>query len=52
MYNTVGESAGVTTAEWLSVDKSSMKIIVTTLPTVDDVGLKVDVGPVVVFMSR
>lgn len=52
MYNMVGESAGATTAEWLAVDKSSMKIIVTTLPTVDDVGLKVDVGPVVVFMSR
>jgi small subunit ribosomal protein S4 len=52
MYNTVGESAGATTAEWLSVDKAAMKVIVTTLPTVDDVGLKVDVGPVVVFMSR
>jgi small subunit ribosomal protein S4 len=52
MYNVVGESAGATTAEWLAVDKSAMKIIVTTLPTVDDVGLKVDVGPVVVFMSR
>ena len=52
MYNTVGESSGATTAEWLAVDKSAMKIIVTTLPTVDDVGLKVDVGPVVVFMSR
>jgi small subunit ribosomal protein S4 len=52
MYNTRGESSGATTAEWLAVDKASMKIIVTTLPTVDDVGLKVDVGPVVVFMSR
>lgn len=52
MYNTVGESAGATTAEWLSVDKAAMKVIVTTLPTVDDVGLKVEVGPVVVFMSR
>ncbi|MFM7057073.1 MAG: 30S ribosomal protein S4 [Planctomycetota bacterium] len=52
MYNTVGESAGATTAEWLAVDKAAMKIIVTTLPTVDDVGLKVEVGPVVVFMSR
>jgi hypothetical protein len=36
----------------LSVDKAAMKIIVTTLPTVDDVMLKVDIGPVVVFMSR
>lgn len=52
LYNNIGESASGTTAEWLSVDKASMKIIVTTLPTIDDVMLKVDVGPVVVFMSR
>jgi hypothetical protein len=29
-----------------------MKAIVTTLPTIDDVMLKVEVGQVVVFMSR
>ncbi|MFO0975876.1 MAG: 30S ribosomal protein S4 [Planctomycetaceae bacterium] len=52
LYNNIGESANGPTAEWLSVDKASMKIIVTTLPTIDDVMLKVDVGPVVVFMSR
>jgi small subunit ribosomal protein S4 len=52
MYNAVGESSSGATAEWLSVDKAAMKIIVTTLPTVDDVMLKVDIGPVVVFMSR
>jgi small subunit ribosomal protein S4 len=52
MYNAVGESSSGPTAEWLSVDKAAMKIIVTTLPTVDDVMLKVDIGPVVVFMSR
>lgn len=52
LYNFIGESASGPTAEWLAVDKASMKIIVTTLPTVDDVMLKVDVGPVVVFMSR
>ncbi len=52
LYNHIGESANGPTAEWLSVDKASMKIIVTTLPTIDDVMLKVDVGPVVVFMSR
>ena len=52
LYNNIGESASGATAEWLSVDKASMKIIVTTLPTIDDVMLKVDVGPVVVFMSR
>ncbi|MBL8813670.1 MAG: 30S ribosomal protein S4 [Planctomycetaceae bacterium] len=52
LYNNIGESASGASAEWLSVDKASMKIIVTTLPTIDDVMLKVDVGPVVVFMSR
>lgn len=52
LYNAIGESSSGPTAEWLSVDKASMKVIVTTLPTIDDVMLKVDVGPVVVFMSR
>jgi small subunit ribosomal protein S4 len=52
LYNAIGESSNGGAAEWLAVDKAAMKIIVTTLPTVDDVMLKVDVGPVVVFMSR
>ena len=52
LYNAIGESSNGGAAEWLAVDKAAMKIIVTTLPTVDDVMLKVDVGPVVLFMSR
>ena len=52
LYNAVGEQAPPASAEWLSVDKASMKCIVTTLPTIDDVMLKVEVGKVVVFMSR
>ena len=52
LYNTVGESAPASSAEWLAVDKAAMKAIVTTLPTIDDVMLKVEVGKVVVFMSR
>ncbi len=52
MYNTVGESSSGTTAEWISFDKASMKAIVTRLPTIDDVNLRVEVGQVVVFMSR
>jgi small subunit ribosomal protein S4 len=49
----VGEStSSESTAEWISFDKASMKAIVTTLPTIDDVKLKVEVGQVVVFMSR
>ena len=52
MYNAVGESSNGTSAEWINFDKASMKAIVTTLPTIDDVMLKVEVGQVVVFMSR
>jgi small subunit ribosomal protein S4 len=37
---------------WISTDSDGMKAIVTTLPTVDDVSLPVDVGQVVAFMSR
>jgi small subunit ribosomal protein S4 len=37
---------------WISVDADSLKAIVTTLPTMDDVSLPVDVGQVVAFMSR
>ena len=47
--NIEGSSAD---AEWLAVDRENMKIVITALPTIDDVSLKVDVGPVVVFMSR
>ena len=52
LYNFIGESAPAASAEWLSVDKELMKCIVTSLPTIDDVMLKVEVGKVVVFMSR
>ena len=52
LYTAVGESSPAPDAEWLSVDKASMKAIVTTLPTIDDVKLRVEVGQVVVFMSR
>jgi small subunit ribosomal protein S4 len=37
---------------WISMDNEEMKAIVTTLPTMDDVSLRVDVGQVVAFMSR
>jgi small subunit ribosomal protein S4 len=53
LYTALGEStSSESTAEWISFDKASMKAIVTTLPTIDDVKLKVEVGQVVVFMSR
>jgi small subunit ribosomal protein S4 len=47
MSNKAGEDVS-----WISVDSDEMKAIVTTLPTSDDVSLPVDVGQVVVFMSR
>lgn len=37
---------------WISFDADGLKAIVTTLPSFDDVSLKVDVGQVVAFMSR
>lgn len=45
----VGGSAG---ASWISFDAGELKAIVTSLPTIDDVSLPVDVGQVVAFMSR
>jgi len=50
LYSNIEEAAG--DAAWLSVADENKKIVITTLPTIDDVTLKVDVGPVVVFMSR
>lgn len=37
---------------WINFDKEELKAIVTSLPTVDDVSLPVDVGAVVAFLSR
>ena len=37
---------------WVHMDSDEMKATVTTLPTIDDVSIKVDVGSVVAFMSR
>ncbi|WP_437202807.1 30S ribosomal protein S4 [Planctomicrobium sp. SH664] len=39
-------------ASWINFDKEDLKAIVTSLPTVDDVSLRVDVGAVVAFLSR
>jgi len=37
---------------WISVDSDHLKAVVTTLPTMDDVSLPVDIGQVVAFLSR
>lgn len=44
-----GSSAG---CNWISFDADNLKAIVTSLPSMDDVSLPVDVGQVVAFMSR
>lgn len=37
---------------WINFDKDQQRAIVTSLPTQDDVSLRVDVGAVVAFLSR
>jgi small subunit ribosomal protein S4 len=44
-----GSSAG---CNWISFDADTLKAIVTSLPSMEDVSLPVDVGQVVAFMSR
>jgi len=49
------ELAGGSTSEkcdWLSLDEKSLEVRVTGMPTARDVSLPVDVGQVVVFLSR
>ena len=38
--------------DWLSLDEKALEIRVTGMPTATDVSLPVDVGQVVVFLSR
>ncbi|MFN8707990.1 MAG: 30S ribosomal protein S4 [Planctomyces sp.] len=52
LYSGIGESSTPVDTEWLAVDKTEMKCIVTTRPTFEDVQLRVEVGQVVAFMSR
>ncbi|MCA9054343.1 MAG: 30S ribosomal protein S4 [Planctomycetaceae bacterium] len=52
MYAELVASGNAPSAAWISSDAASQKAIVTTLPSVEDVSLPVDVGQVVAFMSR
>ncbi|MCA9064809.1 MAG: 30S ribosomal protein S4 [Planctomycetaceae bacterium] len=52
LYTAIGEQVHSPECEWIVFDKAEMKAIVKTLPTFEDVMLKVDVGQVVAFMSR
>ena len=52
MYQGLIESGGLPSCDWISVDPSELKAIVTALPTFEDVSVPVDVGQVVAFLSR
>ena len=52
MYQGLIESGGLPACDWISVDPSELKAIVTALPTFEDVSVPVDVGQVVAFLSR
>ena len=52
LYGELVASGTRNDVNWISFDADSLKAIVTTLPSLDDVSLKVDVGQVVAFMSR
>jgi len=52
MYQGLIESGGLPACDWISVDPSELKAIVTALPTFKDVSVPVDVGQVVAFLSR
>jgi small subunit ribosomal protein S4 len=53
LYENVIESSGtIQPTDWINFDAKELTAIVTTLPTIEDVSLPVDVGQVVAFMSR
>ncbi|MAG94638.1 MAG: 30S ribosomal protein S4 [Planctomycetaceae bacterium] len=51
-YKELVESVAIEPAGWLNVDKASLEITVTSLPSYEDVSLPVEVGQVVAFLSR
>ncbi len=52
LYNGIVESATPPECEWISFNPQTLEATVTTAPTYEDVSLPVDVGQVVVFLSR
>lgn len=52
LYQQLAASGNQPACNWISFDQESLKAIVTSLPTAEDVSLPVDVGQVVAFMSR
>ena len=52
MYGDLASADASQRADWITFDATEMRAIVTQVPTMDDVSLKVDVGAVVAFMAR
>lgn len=51
-YAELAQSVGASDVSWIQMDRESLRAVVTTLPTQQDVSLPVEVGQVVAFMSR
>jgi small subunit ribosomal protein S4 len=52
IYRELAQASTSTHCEFLSADSENLEVVVTTLPTFEDVSLPVDVGQVVAFLSR
>ena len=52
LYGSLLDSGSTNAADWIDVDTDNLSATVTALPTAEDVSLPVDVGKVVVFLSR
>ena len=52
LYGSLLDSGATNDADWIDVDTDNLSATVTALPTAEDVSLPVDVGKVVVFLSR
>jgi small subunit ribosomal protein S4 len=52
LYSGIIESSVVPQADWIVFDQQTLEATVTSLPSIEDVSLAVDVGQVVAFLSR
>lgn len=52
LYKELSAAASDHGCSWINFDQEDLKAIVTSLPTIDDVSLPVDVGQVIALMSR
>ena len=52
LYGSLLDSGSTNDADWIDVDTDNLSATVTALPTAEDISLPVDVGKVVVFLSR